>query len=197
MLFEIADRFGLRRWRFAWMYLRRRTPWDTGVTPPEVMAFLEVTPPARALDLGCGTGTNAVTLARRGWQVTGVDFVPQAIRKARARAAAAGLAIDFRRADVTDLGDLTGPFDYGLDIGCLTGLTPDQWEKYAAHLTRLLRPGAWYMLYAWLPRVWKGRTVGISVEETEALLKSHFDKDRVVVGAERGFGTAWYWYRRL
>jgi SAM-dependent methyltransferase len=196
MLFEIADRLGLHRWRFAWMYLRRRTPWDTGITPPEVMAFLDNVPPGRALDLGCGTGTNALTLTRRGWQVTGVDFVPAAIRKARAKAAAAGLAIDFYAADVTALDFLPGPFDYGLDIGCLTSFSPAQRARYAAHLARLLAPGAWYMLYAWLPRLWKGRTVGISVEAADALLQPHFVKDRVVVGEERGFGSAWYWYRR-
>jgi hypothetical protein len=38
--------------------------------------------------------------------------------------------------------------------------------------------------------------VGISVEATDALLQPHFVKDRVVVGEERGFGSAWYWYRR-
>lgn len=196
MFFEIADRLGLHRWRFAWMYLRRRTPWDTGITPPEVMAFLDHTPPGRALDLGCGTGTNAITLTRHGWRVTGVDFVPKAIRQAGAKAAAAGLAIDFHAADVTELDFLQGPFDYGLDIGCLTSLDPGHRKKYANHLVRLLRPGAVYMLYAWLPRLWKGRRVGISVEETDALLATRFGKDRVVVGQERGFGTAWYWYRR-
>jgi 2-polyprenyl-3-methyl-5-hydroxy-6-metoxy-1,4-benzoquinol methylase len=196
MWFEITDRLGLHRWRFAWMYLCRRTPWDTGITPPEVMAFLEESPPGRALDLGCGTGTNPISMARRGWRVTGVDFVPQAIRKARAKAAAAGLAIDFRAADVTALDFLPGPFDYALDIGCLSGLGPGQREQYTAHLARLLRPGAWYMLYAWLPRRWKGRTVGIAVDEVEALLTAAFKKEKVVMGEERGFGSAWYWYCR-
>jgi len=196
MLFEIADWLGLHRWRFAWMYLRRRTPWDTGVTPPEVMAFIAETPPGRALDLGCGTGTNAITLTRHGWRVTGVDFVPKAIRQARVKAAAAGLTIDFHAADVTALDFLPGPFDYGLDIGCLTGLGPGQWAPYAAHLARLLRPGARYMLYAWLPRRWKGRTVGIAAAQVDALLTADFKRERVVMGEERGFGTAWYWYCR-
>jgi len=54
MWFEIADRLGLHRWRFAWMYLRRRTPWDTGITPPEVMAFLEESPPGLTIQLRGG-----------------------------------------------------------------------------------------------------------------------------------------------
>ncbi|MCK7512216.1 MAG: methyltransferase domain-containing protein [Desulfobacterales bacterium] len=72
------------RWRFEWRYWRGNTPWDTNITPPEVMEFIAETPPGRALDLGCGTGTNAIALARHGWQATGVDFAPKAVHKARA-----------------------------------------------------------------------------------------------------------------
>lgn len=42
------------------------------------MEFIAGTPPGKALGFGCGTGTNAITLARHGWQVTGVDFAPKA-----------------------------------------------------------------------------------------------------------------------
>lgn len=196
MAFNLSNLPGFSYWRFQWMYWRNRTPWDTGVTPPEVMAFIAATQPGKALDLGCGTGTNAITLARHGWQVTGVDFVPKAIRKARTKAAAEGLAIDFHAADVTDLSRIAGPFDFGLDIGCLFGLDSAQREKYAAHLLRLLRPGAWYMLYAWQPRLWKGRQVGLTAEQIEALLRADFKKDRMVLGEEKGFASAWYWYRR-
>ncbi|MEW6615857.1 MAG: methyltransferase domain-containing protein [Thermodesulfobacteriota bacterium] len=61
---------------FMWRYFRGQTPWDTNITPPEVMEFIQKTSPGRALDLGCGTGTNGITLARHGWKVTGVDFAP-------------------------------------------------------------------------------------------------------------------------
>jgi 2-polyprenyl-3-methyl-5-hydroxy-6-metoxy-1,4-benzoquinol methylase len=150
------------RWKFRWRYWRRRTPWDTQVTPPEVMEFIARTPPGNALDLGCGTGTNAIALARHGWRVTGVDFIPEAIFAARAKAARSGFAIDFRVASVTDLSGLSGPFDYALDIGCLHVLKAEDRKRYAANLSRLLRPQAWYMLYAWLPRPWEGGVAGIS-----------------------------------
>ena len=114
--------FDRRWWKYQWRYMRGKTPWDTQITPPEVMEFIAATPPGRALDLGCGTGTNAATLTRHGWKVTGVDFVEQAILTARRKAKRAGLQIDFYTMDVTQLDMLTGPFDYLLDIGCLISL---------------------------------------------------------------------------
>ncbi len=57
---------------------------------------------------------------------------------------------------------LSGPYDYVLDIGCLFTLKDAGRTKYAGELARLLRPQGWYMLYAWLPRRWKGRMAGIS-----------------------------------
>lgn len=183
-------------WRFQWRYWRRQTPWDTQITPPEVIEFISGTPPGKALDLGCGTGTNAVTLARHGWQVTGVDFIPKAIRTARAKAAAHGYAIDFHLASVTDLSMLSGGYTYALDIGCLFGLNGSDRLRYAAQLSRLLTPRAHYMLYAWHPRLFKGKLTGISEKETDELLGDDFTRKRVVTGEEAGHPSAWYWYQR-
>ena len=173
------------RWKFRWRYWRRDTPWDTQVTPPEVMEFIARTPPGRALDLGCGTGTNAVTLTRHGWRVTGVDFVPEAILAARAKAARSGLEIDFHVASVTDLSSLDGPFDYVLDIGCLHSLKAEDRTRYAVNLSRWLRPQGCYMLYAWLPRAGGGGAAGISAEEVESLLRADFSGFRTVSGEEQ------------
>jgi cyclopropane fatty-acyl-phospholipid synthase-like methyltransferase len=193
---EWKEWFRRSRWGFEWRYWRGQTPWDTQITPPEVMEFVAETPPGKALDLGCGTGTNAITLARHGWEATGVDFAPGAVRMARRKAAAAGLTISFHAADVTDLAMLTGPYDYVLDIGCLFVLGEGERWKYAEGLARLTSPGAWYMLYAWLPRQWQGGTWGISAEEVESLIGGRFFKVRQVIGQEKGHASAWYWYRR-
>ncbi|MGZ9163532.1 MAG: class I SAM-dependent methyltransferase [Candidatus Deferrimicrobiaceae bacterium] len=184
------------RWKFQWRYWRRETPWDTQVTPPEVMEFIARTPPGSALDLGCGTGTNAITLARHGWRVTGVDFIPKAISTARAKAARSGFAIVFLVASVTDLSALPGPFDYVLDIGCLHSLKAEDRTRYATSLSRLLRPQAWYMLYAWLPRPREGGVVGISTEEVENLLREDFSNVRTAIGEENGKPSSWYWFQR-
>src|SRR6266511_3280582 len=78
------------RWTIPYGFLYRtgRTPWDTGVTPPEVVELVEgktPLPPGRALDLGCGTGNEVAYLARHGWTATGVDLVQVAIDRAASR----------------------------------------------------------------------------------------------------------------
>jgi 2-polyprenyl-3-methyl-5-hydroxy-6-metoxy-1,4-benzoquinol methylase len=160
------------------------------------MEFIAQRAPGKALDLGCGTGTNALNLARHGWQVTGIDFAPIAIRRARRKAAAAGLEIDFHAADVSNLSMLSGPYDYALDIGCLFTLDEKNRVKYADELARLVRPRGEYMLYAWLPRQWQGRLWGISAEEVQSLLQASFRKVRMAIGEEKGHPSAWYWFQR-
>src|SRR5881409_1565046 len=82
--------------------------------------------PGRALDVGCGTGRDAVYLAKRGWPVTAVDMVDKALDQARQRAAAEGVEVQWITANVSDLGALDLEPGYALlyDIGCMHGL-PD------------------------------------------------------------------------
>ncbi len=136
----------LRRWLFnLWYY--RRPPWDTGVSPPELMSVIASRPPGRALDLGCGTGTNVITLAQHGWQVVGVDFAPRAIRLAQRKARHAGVQADFHVGDVTQLDWLDGPFDLILDMGCYHSLNREERARYREHVARLLADDGVYLLY--------------------------------------------------
>jgi 2-polyprenyl-3-methyl-5-hydroxy-6-metoxy-1,4-benzoquinol methylase len=69
------------------------TPWDNGQVPEELSAFVEgsgALPAGRALDIGCGTGIQAMYLARNGWRVTAIDAVERPLERARARARAEG-----------------------------------------------------------------------------------------------------------
>src|SRR5205823_13908793 len=94
---------------FRLSYLVGFKPWDSGLPPPELVDFVEGEhrlPPGRALDLGCGTGTNVVYLARNGWEATGVDFVGRAIAHARRKASSAGVTARLLVGDVTRLGEL-------------------------------------------------------------------------------------------
>jgi len=195
-ILPIPSIFNHRRWKYYWRYLRGHTPWETGRTPVEVIEFINAHPPGRAIDLGCGTGTHALTLARRGWEVVGIDFVTHAVRRARKRAGAKGLTATFVQDDIARPNNLHGRFDYALDIGCLFALRDHERECYAANLACLLKPGAWYMLCAWLPWMKNGKPCGISSDAVQRLLGDCFTQYRVAVGEEKGHAMAWYWYKR-
>lgn len=126
--------------------------WDTNVSPPELLRQLHVTPPGRALDLGCGTGTNVVTMAKYGWDVIGVDYIPMNIYKAKRKAITAKLAerTQFICDSVTKLDGISGTFHLILDIGCYQGLSLDDRQTYLSQLTSLTAPGSVFLLYGML-----------------------------------------------
>lgn len=97
--------------------------WRRARPPAELVALVEgpsALPIGRALDLGCGTGTDTIYLAARGWDVTGVDMVPKALAIARRSATAAGVSPLFLQGDVTRLDELGVGDGYTLllDFGC-------------------------------------------------------------------------------
>ncbi|MEV5895079.1 class I SAM-dependent methyltransferase [Nonomuraea fuscirosea] len=137
-------------------YSDGKPPWDTGVTPPELVALTEGPrrlPPGRALELGCGTGTNALYLARHGWDVTAVDLIDRAVERAREKAAEAGAAVRLLRGDATRLDELDapGPFDLFFDLSCYCGIPLHRRDAYAAGLTRRAAPGARLLMFGYGP----------------------------------------------
>lgn len=130
------------------------TPWDREEVPAQVKAVAgEWQRPGRALDLGCGTGRDAVYLAQEGWTVTGVDDVPQALDAARRRAESASAEVDWVRGDVTRLEqlDLPGGYDLVLDRGCFHGLADDAREACAQGVNAVAAPGASLLMFAFAP----------------------------------------------
>ena len=135
------------------MYRVGFTPWDNDEVPAELAGVVDgddALPPGRALDIGCGTGTQAVHLARAGWDVTGIDAVEKPLVKARRRAAATGVAVDWIRADVTRLSELGLTPGFGLfhDRGCYHGIPDTARTAYARGVTALASPGATLLLMA-------------------------------------------------
>lgn len=179
---------------YQWRYFRQQTPWDTKITPPEVVQRIETEkfPRGRALDLGCGTGTNAIYLAQHGFETVGVDFVPRAIEQARAKARTAKVQVEFRCADILNPGTLTLPFDFILDIGCLHNLDANQQTRYADNVRAWTRPGSVLMLYAFFPFYRGRRHTGIARDAMEKLFARHFD---LLQYADDG-NSAWYTWQR-
>jgi cyclopropane fatty-acyl-phospholipid synthase-like methyltransferase len=189
IFFRLAYRFGSK-------------PWDSGVSPPELVEVIEGNrrlTPGRALDLGCGTGTTSVYMANKGWQVTGVDFVPRAIRASRAKATAARLSVTFLVGDVTRLHDLPiqAGFELLFDQGCFHSLSEAAQPAYAREVTRMARSGATYLLYAFGPQPERRRRFfpkGISPAEVQARF-SDFELVEARPGTDP-FGSHWYTLRR-
>lgn len=184
----------LGRLLFALMYLRR-APWDSGITPPELLEYMKSHPPGRAIDLGCGTGTNVLTLAQNGWQVTGVDFVPRAVRMAKQKLGRANLVADIRLGDVTNLKGIQGPFDLALDIGCFHGVRNK--ASYLDELERILAPRGHWLLYGFFKSTPEMTGVGLTEQDVAQVARRGFRLLKRTDGFDRQERrSAWFLFER-
>ena len=183
-----------RRLQFDLWYLGS-PPWDSGITPPEVFEFIQSHPAGRALDIGCGTGTNVITLVKAGWQVTGFDFASRAIQIAKRKIKRANVQAELFTDDATRMKNVSGQFDLALDIGCFHGL--ENKVDYLTQLDRILAPGGFWLMYGFLaqasdpsaPRIDPADLSRISAQGLTLLSQSNgFDKH------ERP--SAWFLYQK-
>lgn len=125
-------------------YRHGRPIWDSDRPTEELRRTVEQehVAPCRALELGCGTGTNAVWLARRGFTVTAVDVSPAAILTGRDRAAQAHVTVRFLLGDLRQLRPPRGPFDFFVDCGCFGAVQLADTAGYLDALRRVTRPGS-------------------------------------------------------
>jgi SAM-dependent methyltransferase len=185
--------FGGQRWYslvYRTFYLARLRIWERQVPPSDLVELVEgphALAHGRALDLGCGTGTDSIYLAGHGWDVTGVDMVPEALAIARRNAAAKSVRANFVQDDVTRLRDVVqGAFDLVLDFGCYHTLPPDRRPAYVDCVSAVAAPGATFLLYGFArpPRLAPVQA-GISLDE----VRERFSRDWEIVGAEQTSGA--------
>lgn len=132
-------------------YQAGETPWDTGEPDEQLVEFLRSNPlkGGRALDVGCGTGTNALWLAGQGLAVLGVDISSAAIERARAKAGkGASPHCRFATADFLKDAISDGPFDLVFDRGCLHAFDKaEDRVRFVQRVAALLKPeGRWLSL---------------------------------------------------
>ncbi|HTS26886.1 MAG TPA: class I SAM-dependent methyltransferase [Bryobacteraceae bacterium] len=125
-------------------------PWDIGKPDFNLIEIVTTRPisPCKALEIGCGTGDNAVWLAQQGFEVLAVDFSPIAIEKARHKAAQAGVSCTFLVHDVLEREVEGGPFHFAFDRGFLHLIDSEEERRsVAAMMSRCLdENGLWLSL---------------------------------------------------
>jgi SAM-dependent methyltransferase len=181
-------------------YAQGATPWDSGIVPPELHVLLDsgqLQPPGITLDLGCGTGTNVIYLAQRGFTAYGVDLASLALARARAKALAVSAPANFCQGDVADLGFLAVQAIFALDMGCLHALSAADRARYAASLARCMRPDGLYMLYGFDANpAAEGAASGFAPGEVAARFASWFDLQWRRPSRQGDRPVAWYLLRR-
>ena len=130
------------RRQFEASYREGRAPWDIGRPQPELVRLAEEGEiVGDVLDVGCGTGENALYLASLGRRVLGIDLAPTAIERAKAKAAERRVAAAFLVADALELARLRRRFETVIDCGCFHALEPERRRDYASSLCEVLSPG--------------------------------------------------------
>lgn len=171
-------------------------PWDIGRPQPAILELAETGQiQGRVLDVGCGTGDNALYLSGRGHEVTGIDGAPRAIEKAKQKARQRGLSATFLVADALDLAQLGRTFDTAIDSGLFHVFSDPDRLRFAESLASIVRPDGRYFLMCFSehqPGVWGPRRVTqAEIRETfrrgwrvDSIQAAHFD-------INQGTASAW------
>jgi SAM-dependent methyltransferase len=132
---------------FTKIYAESNPPWDIGKPqPPFVAAADQIVSPI--LDSGCGTGGTSLFFAARGEQVTGIDFVEEAIRRAKVKADERGLDVEFLVKDAMTLSAWDKQFASVIDSGLFHIYDGDERKRYVEGLAHVLNPGGRLFLFS-------------------------------------------------
>jgi cyclopropane fatty-acyl-phospholipid synthase-like methyltransferase len=117
-----------------------KAPWDIG-KPQRVFIEIADLITGSVLDVGCGTGENALFLAERGHRVTGIDFLEKPIAEAKTKAQARGLQATFLVMDALHLDDIVEVFDSVIDCGLFHVFSDEDRQRYVQGLASVVKPG--------------------------------------------------------
>lgn len=170
-----------------------------------------VIPSGRALDLGCGSGRNAIFLARRGFSVEAVDYSKAAIAWAAERVVEAGVDVSLACRNVFDLKPMTASYDLIYDSGCFHHIAPHRRSEYVELVVSALKPGGWFGLTCFRPEggsgyaddeVYERGSLGGGLGYTQERLREIWSRGLEIrrlrqmnqASAERGlFGESFLW----
>jgi len=182
------------RWLSFNLWYFRTPPWDSGITPPELFEFIKSHPSGRAIDLGCGTGTNLITLAKSGWQVTGIDFASRAIQIAKRKLKKENITAQLLIGDVTRF-KVDSQFDLALDIGCFHGLGNK--ADYLNQLDKILASNGFWLMYGFFKPASDLSSPGLVEPDISMITARGFvPLSRRDGFDKRGQPSAWFLYQK-
>ena len=129
-------------------YASGQLPWDTGQPDPLLVEFVTsgAVTPGPTLEIGAGTGTNAIWMAERGFDVLGVDVSPLAVERAQAKMEGHSLRCCFAAWDFLVAPPPAAPFQFVFDRGCFHVFDePDERRRFAAQVAGALGPGGLWL----------------------------------------------------
>lgn len=128
-------------------YVTGDTPWEVGSPSPELQRVMKEydIPRGRALEMGCGSGDNAIFLHRQGFQVTAFDLSELAVERARAKAVEAGVAADFLATSFAGLPGFETPFSFIFDRGFYHIVRQQDAAEVVDRVLNLLAPGGLWL----------------------------------------------------
>lgn len=129
-------------------YASGQLPWDTGQPEPLLAQFVAANKviPGATLEIGAGTGTNAIWMAERGFDVLGVDVSPLAVERAQAKIEGRALRCRFAALDFLAASPPGVPFQFVFDRGCFHVFDgPDERQRFAARVAAILAPGGLWL----------------------------------------------------
>lgn len=160
-------------------YLDNSTGWDLGqVSPPFVhlVELRKLVPYSNILIPGAGRGWEAIYLARQGFEVTCVDFAPEAIREAETLSLKEGVKVHYVEEDLFRLTpDRTGVFDYLLEQTCFCAIDPERRADYVKMAVRMIRPGGELVGLFYVHGKEGGPPWTTTAEEVRTLFRERFD----------------------
>lgn len=126
-------------------------PWDDGIPSPELVECFSGLPeaPESVLEIGCGTGTNAIWLAQKGAAVVATDISPTAIDAAKKKCAAAGVKVDLKVSDIVEAAPVPpGSVDFVFDRGVFHVMEPQNREVFIDRVAASLTEGGYWLCLA-------------------------------------------------
>ncbi len=165
------------------LYQAGKTPWDLGRPSPPLVTYLKspyVVPAGRVLVVGCGNGHDCMPLLSAGFEVTGIDFAPTAIRatyKKFQQAGVAGKTGYLLERDVFNIHEYDGYYDYVVEHCFFPAIDPSRRRTYVYTIADLLKPGGKLIAIWWLTDKAGGPPFAASKDDIYNLFDGRFKID--------------------